>query len=47
MQMNETFPTNKAEDSEAFSEVEHKHDDSGASFDYVHVHNSIVFVTTH
>ena len=32
----------KAEYSEAFSEVERKHDDSVTSLDYAHIHESII-----
>ena len=35
----------KVKDSEPFSEVEHKHVRSVTSFDYVHVHKSIIYVT--
>ena len=35
----------KTEDSDAVSEVKHKHDDLLASLDYEHIHQSIVYVT--
>ena len=38
--------TKKVKDSEAFSEVEHRHDDSVIGFDDVSDHKSIISVTT-
>ena len=35
----------KTEDSDAYSEMEHKHGNPVVSFDYVHFHNFIIYVT--
>ena len=46
MQLKKTIKNEKkTEDSDAFSEANHKHDDPVASFDYAHVHKSIIYVT--
>ena len=38
--------TKKVKDSEAFSEVEHRHDDPVLGFDDVPDHKSIIYITT-
>ena len=46
MQLNEAIRNKKTEDGDAFSEVNHKHDNPVASHNYAHVHKSVIFVTT-